>query len=123
MVLLAFTAVNAQKSSCTTRLNEPQITFVATSFNFDTLKANANATGKFIYTNTGSAPLIIESAKASCGCTMPTYSTKPLMPGETGEITVRYNTALRGAFRKTLVVISNAANQPRQVLTIKGFVK
>ncbi len=37
-------------------------------------------------------PLIITSARASCGCTVPQKPEKPVLPGEVGEINVTYNT-------------------------------
>ncbi len=63
----------------------------------------------FTFTNVGNAPLIINQAVASCGCTVPQYSKKPIMPGEKGSITVTFNS--RGQFpshfKKTVTVRSN----------------
>lgn len=42
----------------------------------------------FKFKNTGTAPLIIEDARASCGCTVPNKPEEPIMPGETGELDV-----------------------------------
>jgi hypothetical protein len=42
----------------------------------------------FKFTNTGSEPLVINSAKASCGCTVPRKPEEPVMPGEVGELDV-----------------------------------
>jgi hypothetical protein len=42
----------------------------------------------FKFTNTGSEPLVISDAKASCGCTVPRKPEKPVMPGEVGEMDV-----------------------------------
>lgn len=42
----------------------------------------------FKFKNTGDHPLIIESAKASCGCTIPNKPEAPIQPGEIGEIDV-----------------------------------
>ena len=44
------------------------------------------------------------------------------MPGKTGEIGVRYNTNNPGGFTKTVTVTSNAVNEPRVVVKIKGNV-
>ena len=63
----------------------------------------------FTFTNVGNAPLVINQAVASCGCTVPQYSKKPIMPGEKGSITVTFNS--RGQFpshfKKTVTVRSN----------------
>jgi len=42
----------------------------------------------FKFKNTGTEPIIIESAKASCGCTIPKKPEEPVLPGEIGEIDV-----------------------------------
>lgn len=42
----------------------------------------------FRFKNTGTEPIIITSAKASCGCTIPKKPEEPVMPGEYGELDV-----------------------------------
>lgn len=42
----------------------------------------------FRFQNTGDEPIIIASAKASCGCTIPKKPEEPVMPGEFGELDV-----------------------------------
>ena len=42
----------------------------------------------FRFKNTGNEPIIIVSAKASCGCTIPKKPEEPVMPGEYGELDV-----------------------------------
>jgi hypothetical protein len=65
----------------------------------------------FSYTNTGDADLVIASASASCGCTVPKYDKKPVPPGGSGTIEVVFDTSGReGVQAKTVVVQSNAEN-------------
>lgn len=101
----------------------PCIEFVQTTYDFDTLSQYGDGLCSFTFKNTGNAPLVISNASSSCGCTVPRYSSSPIMPGKTGRITVRYNTSRLGSFRKTIVVKSNAANQSTAILFIKGFVR
>ena len=62
----------------------------------------------FVFTNTGSTPLIIQDAKASCGCTVPKKPEQPIAPGETGEIQVRFNSQGKpGMQNKTVTVTAN----------------
>jgi len=63
----------------------------------------------FTFTNAGKAPLVINQAIASCGCTVPAYTKKPVAPGEKGTITVTYNGKGRmyGHFKKTITVRTN----------------
>jgi len=65
----------------------------------------------FQFTNTGDADLVLTSATASCGCTVPKYNKKPVAPGESGNIEVIFDTSGRdGVQTKTVVVQSNAEN-------------
>ena len=77
----------------------------------------------FEFKNTGNAPLIITNVQSTCGCTVPSKPTEPIMPGKTGKIDVKYNMA-PGPIRKTVTVESNATNYPegRIPLKLKGEV-
>lgn len=63
----------------------------------------------FTFTNTGDAPLVINQAVASCGCTVPKFTKTPVRPGETGTINVTYSGKgkVPGHFRKSITVHSN----------------
>ncbi len=85
-------------------------------------EADGPVTYKFEFTNTGSVPLLIKQVRASCGCTAPSWSKEPVLPGASGFIAATYNPANRpGVFSKTIAVTSNAST-PNNVLTIKGEV-
>jgi len=80
----------------------------------------------FEFKNTGNAPLIINEANASCGCTTPEWPKEPILPGKKGTIKVTYNTTGRGnqPFDKQIYIKSNVPtenNKPTE-LHIKGFV-
>lgn len=77
----------------------------------------------FEFKNTGDAPLIITNVQSTCGCTVPSKPTEPIMPGKTGKIDVKYNMN-PGPIRKTITVESNAVNYDggRIALKIKGEV-
>lgn len=100
----------------------PQITFAETTFVFDTLTQNSPCEHLYAFTNTGDAPLIISSAFSSCGCVVPEWPKEPVMPGKKGTIKVVYNTSKAGSVNKAIVVKSNAANNPKAVLRLKGTV-
>lgn len=78
----------------------------------------------FKFTNTGDEPIIIVSAKASCGCTIPKKPEKPVLPGETGEIDVifRPKEGQQGTpVTKRITVIANT-NPKETYLNIKSNV-
>ncbi len=63
----------------------------------------------FVFTNVGDAPLVINQAVASCGCTVPKYTKEPVKPGEKGQIEVTYNGEGKfpGHFKKTITIRTN----------------
>lgn len=99
---------------------------------FDTLRYDFGKFSKdeplvrcsFPFTNTGTAPLIIHQAFASCGCTVPTYTKEPIKPGEKGVIDVTYDGTGKfpGHFQKTITIRSNAVNEVVR-LTIEGMME
>jgi hypothetical protein len=104
----------------------PKIEFLAKDNTIDygkVSKGNDNGIRNFEFKNTGDAPLIITDVLSTCGCTVPTKPTEPIMPGKTGKIEIKYNMA-PGPIRKTITVESNAVNYEngRVALKIKGEV-
>ena len=88
---------------------------------YGTIEQNSDGNRSFVFKNIGDAPIIISEVKTSCGCTIPSKPTKPIMPGETGEIEVKYATSRLGGFSKTLTVISDAS-ESKKTIRIKGNV-
>ena len=99
-----------------------KIRFEEMEHQYGTIVKGGNGDCQFTFWNDGDEPLILQSVKASCGCTTPKYSQKPVMPGQKGFIDVHYNTNNVGGFSKTVTVTSNAVNNQRVVLRIKGNV-
>jgi len=67
----------------------------------------------FKFKNIGKSDLVINDAVASCGCTVPSFSKDPIVPGGEGEIKVVFNSANRtGRQMKSITVWTNA--QPNQ---------
>lgn len=98
-----------------------KIEFKTDVIDYGTIEKGANGVRVFEFTNTGDAPLIISSVKSTCGCTVPKKPEGPIMPGETGEIEVKYDTNRVNPIRKTITVVSNAET-PTVALKIKGLV-
>ncbi|WP_336065245.1 DUF1573 domain-containing protein [Mesoflavibacter sp. CH_XMU1404-2] len=98
-----------------------KIEFKETTIDYGTIEKGANGLRTFEFTNTGDAPLVISDVHSSCGCTVPKKPKEPIMPGETGEIEVKYDTNRVMPIRKTITVLSNA-DTPSVSLKIKGNV-
>lgn len=99
----------------------PVMEFESMTVDYGTIEKDSDPIRIAKFTNTGTEPLIIKHAKGSCGCTVPTVPKEPIMPGESGEIKVRYTTNRVGTINKTVRVTTNEGGQPH-VLRVKGKV-
>lgn len=95
--------------------------FAKETHDFGKVEQGKPVTYVFDFKNTGTDPIIISDASASCGCTKPTFSREPIMPGKSGSISATYNAAAMGQFNKSVTVTSNAES-PSVVLYLKGEV-
>ncbi|MDR2814532.1 MAG: DUF1573 domain-containing protein [Prevotellaceae bacterium] len=100
-----------------------EIYFAETTHNFGAIEYRGNATYEFQFSNTGTDALRITNATSTCGCTVPTYSKEPIVPGGNGIITVKYDSSRQGAIDKWITVTSNAKANPSVRLHITGEVK
>lgn len=62
----------------------------------------------FEFENMGETPVLIQSVKASCGCTTPSWTREPVLPGNKGTIKTAFNPHhRRGVFSKSITVTTN----------------
>lgn len=88
------------------------------TFDFGVIIQGENVVHTFEVENKGDANLVISSASASCGCTVPSFSKEPILPGKVGKVDVAFSSAGRsGKQIKTVTLTTNA--QPSTItLTI-----
>ncbi len=99
------------------------IIFEKTEHDFGTITQGEIVEYEFKFKNTGGTDLLISSATASCGCTVPDYPKEPISPGGEGKIKVKFNSEMRiDAFRKEVMVTANT-NPLTTTLTIGGIIK
>ena len=99
------------------------IKFAAMNHDFGTIQQDSKNTKIFNFTNSGTEPLIIESAKGSCGCTVPKFPKEPILPGKTSEIEVVYSPGKqKGSQTKSITIIANT-NPTSTVLNISANVE
>lgn len=115
-VILSFVAITAMKA-----VVEAEFKFEEETHDFGKIPQGKPVTYEFKFTNVGDSPIIISNVEASCGCTVPKYSSTPVKKGEAGVITATFNAAAIGAFNKVITVKSNAKT-PVKYLYIKGEV-
>lgn len=101
--------------------NAPEISFVKIEHDYGTINKGGNGDSEFFFKNTGKEPLILSNVRSSCGCTVPSWTREPVLPGKEGSIKVRYATSRVGVINKSITVESNAKNNP-VILKIKGNV-
>jgi hypothetical protein len=100
----------------------PAIEFKDTEHDFGTIKQGGDGAYAFVFTNTGTDPLILSNVRSSCGCTIPEWPHEPINAGQSASIMVKYDTKRIGVFNKSISVYSNAGEEPI-ILHIKGTVE
>lgn len=118
LMLFGITMAQAQDKQASIKFEKTTYSFGAFS------EKDAIQKCTFVFTNAGTAPLVINQAVASCGCTVPTYTKTPVMPGEKGEIKVTYNGTGKfpGHFKKTITIRTNGDPEMTR-LYIEGDMK
>lgn len=101
---------------------EPVMHFDTLVHDFGTIIEGERVVCYFDYRNKGGEDLLITTVEASCGCTIPNWSSEPLKPGEKETLELIFDASGRsGEQRKLITVKSNAKNQVVR-LTIRAKV-
>lgn len=73
--------------------------------------------------NAGTAELVIQEVRPTCGCTVASFDAK-IAPGATGKVHVELDTVdFSGPIAKTITVLSNDPTSPRLTLTVKAMIE
>jgi hypothetical protein len=116
-VIIGFVAFTAMQTD-----NKPEFKFAEETHDFGKVPQGKPVSWEFKFTNTGEEPLIISNVESTCGCTVPKYTTTPILKGQSGTITVIFNAAsVQPSFSKAVTIKSNART-PNKLLYIKGEV-
>ena len=105
-----------------TAIQAQEISFEQDVIDYGEVAKGSNGERVFVFQNTGDKPLLIKNVKTSCGCTVADYPKTAVAPGEKAEIKVGYDTNRLNNFSKTIEVYSNAVENGRKLLRIKGVV-
>lgn len=102
--------------------NFTRIQWSDTLIDFGTIKMGDSVQVKFLCTNTGTKPLFLTGVRASCGCTIPSYTESAILPGEKGVVTASFNSnkSHPGDIYKTVYVTTNTPGGDNYVLTFTG---
>ena len=103
-------------------VNVAKMAFEEEDFDFGEVDEGAVVEHTFHFINTGKAPLLISSARSTCGCTVPEWPKEPIGPGESGKIEVKFNTrGKKNKQTKPITIVANTYPATSKVF-IRGFV-
>jgi hypothetical protein len=98
------------------------VSFESNVFDFGTVNEGDIVETIFKVTNSGKTDLVITDAQVTCGCTVPKWPKKPIKPGETEEIEVKFNTNGKGNRQQKNITLITNTESGREILTLKGMV-
>ena len=100
----------------------PTMEFATTDHDFGTITEGDVVEYTYAFKNAGVAPLIIQGAQGSCGCTVPDWSKDPIPVGGTGFVKAKFDSNGKPNIQnKTVTVTANT--WPKQtVLRFKAMV-
>lgn len=125
LAIVLFSAYSCQNNNSSNAIttqnidpeNPPVLTWKDTIYDFGTISQGQIVKYNFEFTNTGKSDLLIQSARGSCGCTVPkNWPTHPVKPGEKGTIEVNFNSEHKsGAQNVTVTVLANTVPTKNEV--------
>ncbi|WP_109832386.1 DUF1573 domain-containing protein [Reichenbachiella versicolor] len=84
--------------------------------NFGKIVKGNPVTKTFNFVNENNQSIQITKSKGSCGCTVTSHTTNEILPGESGQVTAKYNAAKIGTFNKSILVYTNINNEPIKLI-------
>ncbi|MDC0313840.1 DUF1573 domain-containing protein [Flavobacteriales bacterium] len=88
--------------------NPTTIEFEDPEHDFGEISLGSSVEFSFKFKNTGESPLIIQSVKAACGCTvLKDWPKEAIMPGESAEIPIVFTAKYPGDQKKYVSIIAN----------------
>jgi hypothetical protein len=100
--------INTKSADGKTSGSLPDIKFGEETHDFGRITQGEKVAFAFKFKNTGGSNLIIASASGSCGCTVPEYPKKPILPGEEASINVVFSSEGKsGIVEKSVTIVTN----------------
>jgi hypothetical protein len=125
IVIVATGSVSAQTpAEAKTQENSQagEFKFEKETWDFGEIVQGESVTHVFKFTNNGNEPIIITNSRGSCGCTTPQWPRESILPGETGEIKVKFNSTGKMGSQKKSVTLTSNAKTPTKVIYLTGKV-
>ncbi len=120
---LSTQAQSVKPANAQAKVNGPQIQFEEQKYDFGAIRTGDVVDHTFKFKNVGTQPLVISNIGVTCGCTTPDWTREPIMPGKSGTVTAKFNSAGKyGMQNKVLTIESNSVGGNAMV-AIVGDVK
>jgi hypothetical protein len=104
------------------KVGGPRFKFDKTEHDFGNINEGDVVETVFTFTNVGKSELIIASAKGSCGCTVPEWPKEPIMPGEEGQIKVKFNSYRKPNLQQKQITLVTNTEDGKEILKIRAQV-
>ena len=85
---------------------------------FGVIKYHTTHEYDFRFRNAGDAPVLVETVRTECGCTVPQWSDHLVAPNETGSIHVEFDAKDKGRFRKKITVFFDGQRKPETLWVV-----
>lgn len=102
----------------------PVMKFEQEIYDFGKVKDGEKVSYDFTFKNEGNTPLIIKDASATCGCTVPEWPKEPVAAGESGKISVIFDTAGKSGLQdKVVTITANTVPAQTQIHIVGEIIK
>ncbi len=101
----------------------PAIEFDTEDFDFGTINEGQVVEHTYSFKNTGEAPLIIQNAQPSCGCTVPDWTKDPIPVGGTGYVKASFDSNGKPNMQNKTITVTTNAWPTTKIIRFKAMVK
>lgn len=106
---------------------QPRLLLPRTFHDFGAVRYGARVSKEFVIVNQGSAPLVIQRAYTTCGCTVADFTASTIPPGKAALITVTWDSSQHiptaTTVRRGVIILSNDPAQPQSEIWIQATIK
>lgn len=101
----------------------PVMEFEKTNHDFGQINEGDEVEFTYKFKNTGEAPLVIQGAQGSCGCTVPSWSKEPIPVGGEGFVTAKFDSKGKPGFQEKTVTVTANTFPKQTTLRFKAMVE
>lgn len=106
-------------SACSQNQRKPELFIQKPNINLNEIKFDSTYNIRYSLVNKGNGVLLIDTATASCGCTIPGIMKRTVEPLDSAILVVQYKPVDTGFFDKKIVIKSNI-DSTFSVVSFKG---